>query len=461
MGISRPLFPRALRGAALVTTAASVAALSLLAAGPASAATLDVCPSGCTFTTIQSAVNAATAGDTIDIGAGTYTESVTIDRSLTLRGPNSTISPNTSNPLVGNGARVPEAILMPPVGDNINSINITAAAAAVTITGLTFDQTGTTYVSYGQKYVRAIGPANGSLTLVRNIFNGGHNPGMLTGSLTYDVGGNGHFTATDNRTFDTGPSNGWYVHNDTASGTIALDITHNVWLDNGYTVGNFGASSGATVSGTISDNWIGNSTAGVGGVDGFPDRQSGLLFAGVSDGLVVTHNTFADIEDVGIYFYNGFSGTASITENTFTGFNNVSSRALVLTGAGGLPTDVSGVVFTQNSITGGTTGSQAVRNPSGVGVLDARGNWWGTPTPVFVGLVNVSDIEDAALFTVLVDGWLTADPNAAPPAPAPAPAPSLAATGADDTTGVTLLALLLVMLGAAALFGARRLTARS
>ena len=44
---------------------------------------------------------------------------------------------------------------------------------------------------------------------------------------------------------------------------------------------------------------------------------------------------------------------------------------------------------------------------------------------------------------------------------APAPAPSLAATGADDTTGVTLLALLLVMLGAAALFGARRLTARS
>ncbi len=53
---------------------------------------ITVCASGCTHTTIQAAVNAAPAGATIAIRAGTYTENVTIGKSLTLvgAGPEST-----------------------------------------------------------------------------------------------------------------------------------------------------------------------------------------------------------------------------------------------------------------------------------------------------------------------------------------------------------------------------------
>jgi hypothetical protein len=53
-----------------LTLAAVAAALTLtVAAGPASAATLNVCPSGCTYSTIQAAVDAAHSGDTIKIAA--------------------------------------------------------------------------------------------------------------------------------------------------------------------------------------------------------------------------------------------------------------------------------------------------------------------------------------------------------------------------------------------------------
>lgn len=48
--------------------------------------TLDVCPSGCAFRSIQAALNAAARGDRISIGPGTYLENLVITKSITLRG---------------------------------------------------------------------------------------------------------------------------------------------------------------------------------------------------------------------------------------------------------------------------------------------------------------------------------------------------------------------------------------
>lgn len=50
------------------------------------AATITVCASGCDYTTIQAAVNAADPDDTINIMAGTYVENVIVDKNLILQG---------------------------------------------------------------------------------------------------------------------------------------------------------------------------------------------------------------------------------------------------------------------------------------------------------------------------------------------------------------------------------------
>ena len=68
----------------LIVLLAAVAAA--VGSSQASAATLTVCPSGCAFSQIAPAIAAASPGDTIQVGAGTYDGGFTIDKSLQLVG---------------------------------------------------------------------------------------------------------------------------------------------------------------------------------------------------------------------------------------------------------------------------------------------------------------------------------------------------------------------------------------
>ncbi len=83
------------------------------------------------FTTIQAAVNAANPGDTLVADAGVYAENVTINKSLSLLGPNASINPNT-------GTRGAEAVVEPGLTSSYDTSSIfTVTANNVTIEGFT------------------------------------------------------------------------------------------------------------------------------------------------------------------------------------------------------------------------------------------------------------------------------------------------------------------------------------
>jgi len=103
------------RSLRLLVAGVLVSSVALAGSGRlARAATLTVCPSGCMFTTISGAVSAASNGDTISIGAGTYVEAnpcncggfatnLVIPKALTLIGAgagSTIIEPANAGPVV-------------------------------------------------------------------------------------------------------------------------------------------------------------------------------------------------------------------------------------------------------------------------------------------------------------------------------------------------------------------------
>jgi len=124
-----------------VFTVATLLFLSLFLSASASAATLIVdddsaCP-GAAFTTIQAAINAAAPLDTIQVCAGTYAEQISVNKALTLLGPNAAINPNT-------GIRVAEATIIPTTSDPLNPgfagpITVYLSVPGINFRGFTVD----------------------------------------------------------------------------------------------------------------------------------------------------------------------------------------------------------------------------------------------------------------------------------------------------------------------------------
>ncbi|KAF5435526.1 CASH domain-containing protein [Candidatus Methanophagaceae archaeon] len=81
-----------------VISAVILIALSICV-GCASAATYTVCPSGCNYTSIQAAIDAAEPGNTIEVYSGTYYEIVNVTKRLILNG----VDTGTGKPVVDAG----------------------------------------------------------------------------------------------------------------------------------------------------------------------------------------------------------------------------------------------------------------------------------------------------------------------------------------------------------------------
>ncbi|HEU5007548.1 MAG TPA: S-layer homology domain-containing protein [Jatrophihabitantaceae bacterium] len=194
------------------------------------------------YATVEAAVGAATAGDTIEVCSGTYTENVTVDKNLTIVGDgNPTITAST---------------------DTDPTIDITGAGVTASISGLTI--TGGHFGILSEPGTTA--------SISGNTVSGFTKTGISVGS--YDTGGDGaSATVSGNTVTGTGPN-----------GTVA---------ENGIEVA-FGAA--ATVSGNTVKNLLYTGT----------DTQATGILVFNSSNTAVTNNTITDVQagvvfDAGAY----------------------------------------------------------------------------------------------------------------------------------------------------------------
>lgn len=364
-------------GAVLTTGAmvASLGVLSLVGAASASAATADitVCDTGCDYTTIQGAVTAAAAGDTISVAAGTYVEYVTI--------------PSTKDGLTLQGAQAGvDARSRSGAETVVSQGRIVIQADNVTIDGFTVDSSrttagGTTAASgiFGQN-IEGTQIVN---NVVSNNFMGVQidNSGGTTPALI-------QYNSFVDNTIAGQPNSGTgaFLHgNDAPNFTIA---------DNDFT-----GHQNAAINAKIRDSLITNNTS---------SDDSTFLVLINSSSVEVSNNVATGMAGSGLYFGLGVSNLTIENNVIHSGAAQGSGKAAIrLVTASGSGT-TQGFEVTGNSLSGGwdysvhiasgaysgefeaheNSFSAVIENLAGTATVNATHNYWGS-----VDLSTMTGIE--------------------------------------------------------------------
>lgn len=409
---------------------AAIAASTILimSAPPAAAATKCVNPGGkggC-YSSIQAAVNAASAGDTVTVRHGTYNEDVTIKQSVSLIGDG---KENTIIDATGktNGITITGAADVVVSGFTVEN----ADTAGVWITGSSFVTISDNEVVNNDKaLVRSPSPA--CPPLVGTVFQKGETldcgEGVFLSAVDHSILANN--TVTGNAggiliTDDTGPT-----HDNLITGN---SVVHNTELDCGITmpshsgagvfsntvsgndssynggpgVGIFapGPGSKAFANVIINNRLRGNGNPGVTmhnhaapGVNGVPPNLPPPIF---NDNVIVGNEISGNAADAGDAATSGTTGINIFSVGPMTGTivsqNAIHQEALDIV----VKVPAAAVPAVQIHLNNFPDNQVGVQN-KGAALVDATQNWWGCSAgPGANGCASVSGAG------VLFTPWLT------------------------------------------------------
>jgi hypothetical protein len=392
------------------------------------------------FGTIQDAVNAATAGDTIRVAGGTFSELVTVNKQLFILGNQVGLDARTRT-------GVPESTATGASGST--AFHVTADD--VTIDGFTVQgQTNVNQFGAGivlgagtegsevrnniiQDNVVGIFLANDSASnqtvIERNLIRDNDNTGSANGTGIYSDQFVSGPTLTnvliqDNRFAGNNFTFGLNLQNATSStvtnnafetGNAArlANVDDSSFTNNAFSGELVSPPSGFQITGLniTSANGSGSNNVTVSGNTFTNRRASAVSVSGVSGNLTLTNNTVT--QDVSVFAVNTLRAMISLTG--LAGTNNVTNNTITLTGVMPSGAGVNGIAvqgnftnnvnITANTLNGGNTDTFTGTNDShGIGIFGSGLGLPSTPTPVFTN-VNVSNN--------FVNGWVdgVASPN--------------------------------------------------
>ena len=301
------------------------------------------------FSSVQDAIDAASASDTVSVGAGTYDEQLLINTQITLSGTGTS------------------TILRPSATPAAGAYDVEINASNTTIQNMLFDFNGGTGLADGTRSGNGIvvsdldGPDVTGVTISGNtIYTGDANTGIQTGKNA-DIGG----LKVDGNTFygdADGSGEGVYVNPLKATATSGVTISGNTFLGNLYSGVSIEASDVLLTGNTINSN----GTTGTYGVR-FIDLTGGVTFSGVQIG----GPNLADANTIQNFTYGIRVGTSTDVGSTLT----VTIQGNTLTGndTGLWARYGADVTATGNSFISTSFGVQN----SGTSLVNAEKNWWG------------------------------------------------------------------------------------
>ncbi|MFY0627880.1 MAG: T9SS type A sorting domain-containing protein [Reichenbachiella sp.] len=295
--------------------------------------------------TISAGITLITASNTLIIAAGSYSESITINKSITIRGANVGIA--------GNGTRSAETIIDP--GTQSDAITITATD--VTIDGI---QIGTSNVSSNATTGITNTTFNNVTVQNNRIFANTSGISLLNISSGTAIISDNYIEMLDleDQTNTTNPSFGLVLYS--LNGTVNADITDNDIRGASYGIWNYNSSSSTENllidGGTISSCTKGIEISNTDGANNFDQSEVDILN--------VTMNSFVDPDadltqpdtQAGIYaFSKGNATFATSTDDITLDIENVD-----ISGIGNSGADYSGLYladFQENQNSGQWDGS--------------------------------------------------------------------------------------------------------
>jgi nitrous oxidase accessory protein NosD len=323
------------------------------------------------YSTIQAAVNAASAGSVITVDAGTYNEEVTVNKSLTIEGAKAGIDARSTARATG-----AETIVDGTSNSSGRTTSFYITASNVTIDGFTIQGETNESVSMGAGIVMA--PSIAGTHILNNIIQNNVTGVYLSNDSSTDPAVFEHNVFTANNNPGENGGRGIYTDGSLTGGTLTnVIIDANTFTNNhggtGTTTAEAAIAFEAQTPGSQTNISVTNNTFTSNGKAILCMCVTGLLFKGNS----VTGQT----DSAGTIRFEGGDNNITI-EN-----NNVYSNggAAVAVDAKGVPYTDSGFVvesnnFVNNSTDWGDKLSVILQAQYYVGQFDATNNWWGSST---------------------------------------------------------------------------------